>query len=340
MLGPALLLAVSLAPPPVRGIALGLYSEDPGFSYAPLLHEIAQTGANAVELVVNLYQDDGASDRIFRHTRFSPTDSALREAARAAQAEGLAVTLLPIVRLAHPAAGEWRGTLHPASPTAWWKSYGSHLIALARLAEELHLSSLVIGSELGSLDGPPHVERWRALAAQVRHAFSGTLLYAANWDHYETVAPGLWDLVDAIGLSAYFELAPRGRQGEAPSRMAARLREVRRALEAFATARHGKRILLTEVGYLSQRGAAAWPWKEDAADPVDLEEQRRCYRVFVSVWDGAPSLEGVFFWNWYGFGGDRSRGYTPRGKPAAQEILRWFGGGTATDRSTPSSTAR
>jgi hypothetical protein len=76
---------------------------------------------------------------------------------------------------------------------------------------------------------------------------------------------------------------------------------------------------------LSQRGAAGWPWKEDAIEPVDLDDQRRCYRAFTTAWEGAGSLQGVFFWNWYGWGGETSRGYTPRGKPAAQEIQRWYG---------------
>jgi hypothetical protein len=77
------------------------------------------------------------------------------------------------------------------------------------------------------------------------------------------------------------------------------------------------------VGYLSQRGATAWPWNEGATEPVDLEEQRRAYQAFVDAWADAPPA-GVYFWNWYGWGGDVSGGYTPRGKPAVDELRRFF----------------
>src|SRR5262249_4998053 len=76
--------------------------------------------------------------------------------------------------------------------------------------------------------------------------------------------------------------------------LAERWRALRGQLEAFAREQR-KPLVLTEVGYLSQRGAAAWPWKEDAQEPVDLDEQRRCYQAFVRAWDGAPAdiLGGV-----------------------------------------------
>ena len=33
---------------------------------------------------------------------------------------------------------------------------------------------------------------------------------------------------------------------------------------------------------------------------------------------------GVYFWNWYGWGGPTSRGYTPRNKPALDELRAFF----------------
>jgi hypothetical protein len=302
-------LAVTGAPP-MKGVALGLYSEDPGFSYAPLLGEIAKLGATHVEFVINLYQRDGASTELHAHTRFTPSDAAILAAARDARAAGLAVVFLPIVRLESPRAGEWRGNLKPADAAAWWKSYGKLLGHYAALAQRAQAAALVIGSELSTLDGAP--QPWQALAREVRRKYRGQLVYAANWDHYREVRA--WPAVDVLGMSAYFELAPEP---------AVRWGALRKELETFAEAQK-KPLFFTEVGYLSQRGSAAWPWKEAATEPVDLEEQRRCYRAFTAAWDGAKSLSGVFFWNWYGWGGAGSRGYTPRGKPAAEEIQKWY----------------
>jgi hypothetical protein len=41
---------------------------------------------------------------------------------------------------------------------------------------------------------------------------------------------------------------------------------------------------------------------------------------------GAPSLDGLYVWNWYGFGGPGTIGYTPRGKPAESELRALFEG--------------
>jgi hypothetical protein len=318
----ACLLALALVAPPVRGVALGLYSEDAGFSYAPLLHEIATAGANAVALVVNLYQHDGAATKLYMHTRYTAPDDAVARAARDARKLGLRVTLFPIVRLEAPAApDEWRGNLHPLDRDAWWRSYRAIMERYAALAKAVDADRLVIGSELATLDGAEDAPRWRALVAQLRRRFGGGLLYSANWDHYREVA--LWDDVDAVGLTGYFPLADPSGLGEPAAAVRARAARARAEIERFA-AQLEKPIFLTEVGFLSQRGAAVWPWREGAREPPDAEEQRRCYRAFIDAWDGAKTLSGLFFWNWYGYGGPRSGSYTPRGKPAAREIDRWF----------------
>ena len=87
---------------------------------------------------------------------------------------------------------------------------------------------------------------------------------------------------------------------------------------------HGRPILFTEVGYPSRRGAATDPWNYAARRPGDLEGQRRCYRAFAEAWEGVPELAGAFFYLWWGEGGPEDRDYTPRGKPAAHELSRWF----------------
>jgi hypothetical protein len=305
----------------MRGVALGLYSEDPGFSYAPLLDEIVTLGASHVELVVNLYQQDGRSTALYEHTRFTATPAAITQAIRDARARGLHALLFPIVRLERPHGGEWRGTLAPADRHAWWQSYRKVMLGYARLAQAAGAAGLTIGSELSTLDGAGDLAEWQSLAGQIRRVYRGPLYYSANWDHYERVA--LWPLVDAVGLSAYFELASGGATTRDPAALEARWREVRQQIEQVAT-HLGKPILLTEVGYLSQRGAAAWPWKEGATEPVDLSEQLVCYQAFTRAWSAAPRLLGAFFWNWYGWGGEQSGGYTPRGKPAAKAIAHWF----------------
>ena len=320
------LLTLGLAPPAhaqaQKGIALGLFSEDAGWSYRPLLEEIAAQGADHIELVVPWYLEDvGASD-VHEHPRFSPPESTILRTIREAHACGLQALLFPILRLERQAdPNEWRGTLKPRNRAALFASYGRALVALARLAEREHVAILSIGSELSTLDGDR--APWEALVAQVRQVFHGKLTYSGNWDHYEKVK--IYDLVDYAGVCAYFSLAPRGRVATLDE-LRARWQELRQKLQSWAEKIH-RPLLLTEVGYLSQRGAAAWPWEEGAHEPVDLDEQLRSYQAFADAWcDDAGGLAGLYFWNWYGWGGAQSRGYTPRGKPASEVIRRLFAG--------------
>jgi hypothetical protein len=294
-----------------KGVALGLFAEDPGWSYRPLLDEIKALGADHVELVVAWYQEDVSAVEVGEHPRYSAPESAVRRAVRDAHRAGLKVLLFPIVRLTtqhHP--DEWRGTLRPRDRAAWFASYGRKLLSLARLAAAERVEALSIGSELSSLDG--ELAPWLAVVAAVRGQFHGRLVYSGNWDHYRDVA--IYPLVDELGLCGYFALG---------ADLERTWRELRVQLEAYSRALQ-RPLMFTEIGYLSQRGAAAWPWDEGATQPVDLDEQRRCYAAFCRTWSQSPVLAGVYFWNWYGWGGDASRGYTPRGKPASEEIRRFF----------------
>lgn len=312
-----------------RGIQLGLFHEDPLWSYAGLLREIRDLGTTHVGLTVGYYQQHAASTAIYEHPRFTAPEPTIVRTITEAHALGLKVMLFPIVRLEAPrSSSEWRGTLRPAEPAAWWQSYEQLILRLARLGRVHKLAQLSVGSELSTLDVGAERPRWSALINKVRGEFGGLLTYSGNWDHFEQV--GLYDLVDTAGLCAYFPLAESlpgfetAAQLEVPALTAA-WRRKRADLEAFA-ARVGRPLLLTEVGYLSQRGCARKPWDEGAQNPVDLEEQRRCYAAFADAWSGAPSLRGAYFWNYYGWGGPSSRGYTPRNKPAAREITRYFRG--------------
>jgi hypothetical protein len=317
------------APPPLppanpqkqRGVALGLFAEDVSFSYVPLLEEITALGASHVALVVPMYQPHGASSKLRWHTRLSPTMGATAEAVRAAHRAGLDVTLFPIVRLEAPRAGEWRGNLAPEDPDVWFDSYQSLLGDLAAVATLTGVTRLVVGSELSSLDAD--LTRWRPLVEKIRGLFGGTLVYSANWDHYKETR--LFDLVDELGIVAYFNL----REKDGPSTVEAltnRWRWERAQLETWRGL-GTKPFVFTEVGYRSRAGSSAEPWNEGASGAaVDLDEQRRAFTAFRRTWtipakDLPPSpLEGVYIWNWYGHGGPASSGYTPRGKPAVEEI--------------------
>jgi len=304
----------------VRAVALGLYpgTADPNATYDRMVDEIAAVGATHVALVVSWAQHDVRSVRIGPRRDQTVPDALVRRVAERARDRGLAVILFPILLLDQNRPGEWRGTIAPADPTAWWRQYEAFILHYADLAATTRADVLFVGSELGSTEG--WRERWQHLVGQAKRRFTGRIAYSANWDHYQKVS--FWRRLDILGVTGYFKLTRHRDAGVAELTRA--WGEARKALLAFATQRPGPALWLSEVGYVSRDGAATRPWDYTLSSKIDLEEQRRCYEALRRTWTGTAELGGVVIWNWLGNGGPRDGGYTPRGKPAERELRAWF----------------
>lgn len=303
----------------VRAVSLLAIPGHFGLSYPMLFGEIRRLGATHVALVPIAKIRTVRDTTIYADDR-TASESWLRELIAQARRAGLQVILMPIVRVAQKQRDEWRGTLRPSSWQRFFASYRAWIVAHARLAQESGATHLVVGSELSSSEA--HEAQWRAVIAAVRRVFRGRLIYNANWDHYERVP--FWSAVDIVGMSAYFGLTDR--RDRPPLVELVRAWDAHRRRIVHWLAQRNKPLIFTELGYRSVLHAAARPWDEVTAGVLDLEVQRRCYEAFIRVWSEEPSLAGVVFWNWVdGLGGSTDRGYTPRGKPAAGLLSRWFG---------------
>lgn len=307
--------------PPIRGVVLTLTMEDRGFSYTPFIREIRDLGATHVSLLLPWYLEDAESTRIYEHPRKTPTETQVRETLAAAREAGLQTMLLPIVLLEDDTSDDWRGTLRPRDTDQWYSSYADLLLPLARLAEEHNVALFSIGSELASLE--KHDTHWRTLASRVRTVYTGQLLYTANWDTPDRIA--WWDAVDAIGISAYFELANPGEEDAPVQELAAEaafwrdwLLRIHRDIDP------AKPLIFSEIGFPSLDGGAVLPWDYTQPTGTDLEEQRRGWEATIHAWGDQPALHGLFVYTWMDFGGDPDRGYSPRGKPTEELLRRWF----------------
>jgi len=303
----------------VRGVALGLFATDPNWDYGPLVDEIRARGATDVLVVVNAYQSDRFASDIGPRPGHSPSEATVARTLSQVKRAGMRAALMPVVRLKTRGPNDWRGVIAPADGLdAWFESYRRFVLPLARIAEDAAVHRFVVGSELSSLER--YEGRWRALISELREQFSRTLTYSANWDRSRAV--GFWDALDEAGLTAYFPLVM---DGESPSAdaLAHAWQTPRAEIEALAR-RIGKPVLITEIGYASQRGAADHPWDDTSVAEVDLRLQQQLYRGFCDAFAEAPSVSGFYVWNWFGFGGPRDVGFTPRGKPAAHELAKCF----------------
>lgn len=303
----------------LRGVTVGLYFEAAERSYASYLWEAANAGANSVSLVWAWRQPDihgvpEPSDSL------TPTDEEILLVMADARRLNLEVFLLPILQLDAVEPGQWRGTLAPTDSDAWWEAYSRFITGAARLASQGGATWLSVGSELGSMER--HDARWRALISEVRTVTDASVTYSANWDHY-TRTP-FWDALDAVGVTGYYELTMVDEHRPSASELMEAWAAVRGSLEAFVQPLE-RPLIITEVGYVSQRGAARHPWNYTRGLPVDLLAQYDLYAGLAEAWQGSDVLTGLYLWNWFGDGGAFDDGYTPRQKPAVQVVRRWFG---------------
>ena len=291
-----------------------------------MLREIADQGATDVLLVVPWPQSDLGSDDL------QPFAGDLRGSLRAARALGLRVAVMPLVQLRHARAGQWRGQLMPREGAArWFTRYRELVRELAKLAAENGAVRLGIGSELSTLE--PYEAEWRQVAREARQALAGSsgrarLFYSLNWD---APPPRFLDELDERGVAAYFALAPPGARPDARSLVAA-WQAPRAHLRALRSQLRGRPLFFSELGYPSRASAAARPWDNDPGGEEegegdaarDGELQRDLYAAFCEANRAqepeAREISGFYAWNWFGFGGPTDRGYTPRGKPAANTL--------------------
>ncbi|MDY7109991.1 MAG: hypothetical protein SYC29_15270 [Planctomycetota bacterium] len=312
------------APPrPLLGFALNCHHIDDLPLYLDSVDAIADLGANALIVVTPMYQERVDSTTIRRLRSSCPTREQLVAILRRGSGRGLYTILMPIVLIEEPREKEWRGVIDPDDWPAWWTSYDRFIGHFLAIAGEADVDMFVVGSELNSTEH--QLERWERVIARARRVFDGPLTYSANWDRYEQVT--LWPLVDAIGVSSYFELA-RDIPGAPVEAIIEAWRPKREKL--LATAEQWERpLLLSEVGYPSLPWANAHPWNYVAEDgqQADHAAQARCWKAFFDAWaDTIADPDGPvlgfcgYRWDPYRSGGEDDTGYGVLGKPAGAII--------------------
>ncbi len=252
----------------------------------------------------------------------SERDDALVATVRAAHARGLRVLLKPHLWV----RGSWPGAVDPAREADAralidaWASLTAHY---ADLAAREHVEALTVGVEMDAL-ARRAPDRWRAMIADVRGRYRGTVTYAANWSDVSTVP--FWDALDVVGVNHYAPLAEApGAADEA--RVEARARA---ALAGYAAVgrRAGRPVWLTEVGFRHDARALVEPWawvQQTRAPSMDLQSVG--YAATLRAVAAEPAVTGVFAWKWFTSGGDEEEGaagFVFTGRPAEAVLRRAY----------------
>ncbi len=280
-----------------RGITVTCFRWGPGEWDTPVMArtfaDVQQLGANWISFhPYARIRDDGTV--FYNADRYDPS---VRQPLEDARRLGLHVMVKP--HLAYwRSKFSWRGEItfeHEEDWQRFFNTYTDFIVYQAKLAEQGGADRFCIGLEYKKTI---HREAdWRRVIAAVREVYSGPITYAANWDEYEQVA--FWDAVDEIGVQFYFPLAEHDAPSEADLHRG--FDRVLNSLEAFSK-KHGKPILLTELGYPSHATAAKTPWQDNRRSPHSEgghELKLRCMRLAIERSERSPFISGVFLWKWF-----------------------------------------
>jgi len=303
--------------PKIAGITLGLHSLDYTFDYKNMLTEIKETGAPWVCLTFKFYQNNIHSTNIEIPDTNSVYWQRIEQTTRQAKALGFKVALLPIVLLKEAKHKEWRGNIKPKPVETWFNNYEQLILQVSQLAENETVDLLFAGSEFSSLQG--YKTEWSNLIQNMRTEYSGLITYSVNWDAFDDI--GFADALDIVGVNGYFSLSLVN--NPKVSLLVKKWNSIKKRLLRKQQAIN-RPIFFSEIGYASQNGNNKDPWNYLISDEVDLQEQLDCFTAFNEVWLNNDALSGVFFYEWFGSGGECDTGYTPRKKPALQAIKKWF----------------
>ncbi len=240
-----------------------------------------------------------------------------------AKSKGLSVMIKPHLWLRH---GDYTGSLsfeEESKQEEWNASYQKYLLLYARMAEELEVEMLCIGTELCS-QVEENPDYWKSLITKIRSVYSGKLTYAANWDCYAHFS--FWSELDYIGIDGYFPVAAQIEDKNNPNRSP--WDQWKPGMELLSDS-VSRPILFTEYGYRSYSGSLAEPWINDRVKTADYDDQFKGYtELYDALWDESW-FAGGFLWKWHCKGhldGDRSTDFTPQDKPVMEVIRKVYGG--------------
>ena len=240
-----------------------------------------------------------------------------------AQENGLNVLLKPQVYIHN----SWTGDVYFSDEEKWkvWEETNEkYILVFAEIAQKYNVPAFCIGTEWKrTVD--KREDYWRSLIAKVRKIYKGKLVYASNWDEWDSVP--FWDALDYIGINAYFPLMNE----EVP-----KVKELKKAwagiekkLAAFSK-KHQRKIIFTEFGYMSVENCAhqTWVLEKNRKKLVYSEKaQANAMEALYATFMPKDYWVGSFLWKWYPneFAGRRMvKDYTPQGKLSEEVLQKWF----------------
>jgi len=310
-----------------KGMCYATWSKDAfaSDSSRESLKAAADIGTKWLAIIPTWYQDKCSTNRIYPGDS-SPSDASVIHVINEAHSLGLKVMLKPHLDVVDTSEGAFRGEIMCSSDPeweAWFKNYRDFIVHYARIAEETKCELFCIGTELTSV-ATVKENMWKTIVIPpIKEAYKGPLTYAANWhDEYQYVK--FWDMMDYVGIDAYFPLSDK----KVPT-----LEEIKKGWEPWVKEMEdfqktvNKPIIFPEVGYCSADGVTKMPWEEAVGRPLNMELQADCYRAVFELFWPKEWFYGTYWWKWgtnKKLGGSGNRSFTPQNKPAQKVVAEWY----------------
>ncbi|MBI5144417.1 MAG: hypothetical protein HZA30_05055 [Candidatus Omnitrophica bacterium] len=275
-------------------------------------------GVESVAIIVTWYQDHYNSTEI-RATDRTPSDSSVRHVIRKAHEYGMKVMLKPHIDLI---SDEGCNRSDIGFNTfdkwdSWFASYMSFIGHYTRMARDEDVEFFCVGTELTFASRQEGF--WKdSVIRDVRKLFKGQITYAANWDEYKDVK--FWDLLDYVGIDAYFPLAQKS--NAASDELVSGWKNWLAEIEAFQR-KIKKPVIFTESGYCSAGTASSKPWEDALKTMPNTSLQKECYKALIETFWDKPWFFGIYWWVWNTYpqsGGENNSSFTPQNKPAMEYL--------------------
>ena len=214
--------------------------------------------------------------------------------------------------------GTFRGDIIPSK--AWFESYKNMILRYARLAAKNKVDVLCVGTELENTSFFRWEHEWRNIVASVKEAYKGYLPYSANWTEYEHVS--FWDLMDFIGIDAYFPLTQKN--DPTKEELMAGWEDVADTMQTWLkNTGLNKNVILTKLGYVSSDGTNKEPWAT-LTNPEDQKEQADALEAALEVLHKRDWFKGMYLWQYFPQERWSPLGYPVRGKRAESVLGEWY----------------
>ncbi|TYA74812.1 glycoside hydrolase family 113 [Seonamhaeicola marinus] len=287
---------------------------------------VVEVNANYAAIMPFGFVKDLQSPKIVFNTErqwFGETSKGAKQYIEALRKNGIKIMLKPQIWVWH---GEFTGYIKMTSEDHWKAleaSYSKFILEYAKLAQELKLELLCIGTELEYfVENRP--EYWFELIKEIKTIYNGKLTYAANWDEFKRTP--FWGELDFIGVDAYFPVSDSKTPNveECLKGWKAHVSVIKEKQERF-----NKPILFTEFGYRSVDFSGKEPWKsERSMNSVNLQAQVNTTKALFETFWKEDWFAGGFVWKWFHnhelVGGKDNFMFTPQNKPVEDIIRNYY----------------